>query len=68
MEEFEVSTGKLASVLNFFWFVPADWAISNEALLTPLTAPVKVRFCQIVLMFLSELQTDKHFSSLKLKI
>ena len=24
MEEFEVSTGKLASVLNFFWFVPAD--------------------------------------------
>ena len=46
MEEFEVSTEKLASARNFFWFVPADWAISNEALLTPLTAPVQVNLFQ----------------------
>ena len=57
MEEFEVSTEKLASARSFFWFVPADWAISNEALLTPLTAPVQVNFCQ-KLLFLHQLQLN----------
>ena len=31
-----------------------------------MTSNVKVRFCQKVLMFLSWLQTDEHFSSLKI--
>ena len=34
----------------------------------PARASVKARFCQKIIMFLSKLQTDEHFSFLKLKI